>query len=67
MFPDSVAHLVPPLALSFSPSSSLWDDIPPPTIQLGRAIFYSSPDGSITSFLNILFAEPAYALVSTIA
>ena len=50
MFPDGITNLVP-LALSFSPFSSLWGDIPPPTVQLDQATVYGTTNGSVTSFL----------------
>ena len=61
MFPDGITNLLP-LALSFSPFSSLWGDIPPPTVQLDQATVYGTTNGSVTSFLNIPFAEPPYGL-----
>ncbi|KAI1784764.1 hypothetical protein LXA43DRAFT_1186232 [Ganoderma leucocontextum] len=51
-----VAGLLP-LALSFTPFSTLWGDAPP-TVQLDQATVYGTSNSSVTSYLNIPFAEP---------
>ncbi|KAI1782220.1 hypothetical protein LXA43DRAFT_1148890 [Ganoderma leucocontextum] len=59
MFPSSLTSLTSllPLALSFAPFSTLWGDAPP-TVQLDQATIYGTTNGSVTSYLNIPFAEP---------
>nr|VWO96436.1 Carboxylic ester hydrolase (EC [Ganoderma boninense] len=57
MFPSDLSGLLP-LALSFAPFSALWGPgVVSPTIRLDQAIVYGSTNGSVTSFLNIPFAE----------
>ena len=35
----------------------------PPTVQLDQATVYGTTNGSVTSYLNIPFAQPPYALI----
>ena len=64
MFPSDLAGLLP-LALSFSPFSALWGpgEVSSPTVQLDLATVYGTTNGSVTSYLNIPFAEPPYVVV----
>ena len=68
MIPSSFSSLFP-LALSFAPFSSLWPNAldPPPTVRLDQATVYGATNGSISSFLNIPFAQPphVFLLLST--
>ena len=59
MFPSRLTNLLP-LALSLSPFTTLWGEAPP-TVQLDQATIYGTTNGSVTSYLNIPFAEPPYA------
>ena len=64
MFSSSLTNLLP-LALSFSPFTTLWSDAPP-TVQLDQATVYGTTNGSVTSYLNIPFAEPPYAAAAVL-
>ena len=57
MFPSGLTSLLP-LALSLTPFTTLWGDGAPPTVQLDLATVYGTTNGSVTSYLNIPFAEP---------
>ncbi len=59
MFPSSLTSLIT-LALSFAPLASFAGDASP-TVQLDQATVYGTTDGSVTSYLNIPFAEPPCA------
>ena len=61
MFPSGFTNLLP-LALSFAPFTTLLGDGAPPTVQLDLATVYGTTNGSVTSYLNIPFAEPPYAV-----
>lgn len=62
MFPSDLAGLLP-FALSFSPFSALWGPgAVSPTVRLDQATVYGTTNGSVTSFLNIPFAEPPCAI-----
>ena len=51
-----------PLSLSLVRFAAVRSDVPP-TVQLDRATVYGTTNVSITRYLNIPFAEPAYALI----
>ena len=53
------------IALSFAPYSALCGDVPP-TIRLRQATVYGTTNGSVTSYLNIPFAEPPSVLVFSV-
>ena len=56
------SHLTALLSLSLSLRryAAVRGDMPP-TVQLDQATVYGTTNGSITSYLNIPFAEPPYA------
>ena len=63
MFPSGFTGLLP-LALSFAPWSALGNPgVVPPTVRLDEATVYGVTNGSVTSYLNIPFAEPPYAVI----
>ncbi|KAM5544406.1 hypothetical protein V8D89_002066 [Ganoderma adspersum] len=58
MFPSDLAGLLP-FALSLTPFSALWGPgAVSPTVRLDQATVYGTTNGSVTSYLNIPFAEP---------
>ncbi|PIL25455.1 hypothetical protein GSI_13345 [Ganoderma sinense ZZ0214-1] len=66
MFPSDLSSLLP-LALSFAPFSALWGpSAVSPTVRLDQATVYGTTNGPVTSYLNIPFAEPPYAIVLAI-
>lgn len=59
MFFSHLTALIP-LSLSLGRFAAVRGDVPP-TVQLDEAIVYGTTNSSITSYLNIPFAEPPYA------
>ena len=51
-----------PLSLSLGRFAAVRGDVAP-TVQLDQATVYGTTNGSITSYFNIPFAKPPYALV----